>query len=708
MNNEAKYQGLLVENAQLKEQLRLLQEESNVLKKSFATNDQLYKEQFYRITENVNDIVYRFSLTEMRFEYISPQISKLFGYSQKEFYESSSILKKIIHPDFHADFFKYWREIKNGVSPDYYTLKILRKDLQERWIQQKNLLVSDPNGNVIAIEGIVSDVTDKKISEEAIIKNEAQIKAILNNLPHLAWLKSCDGYYLAVNDSFASSVGSSPEDIIGKNDYDIYSPEKAQQYRDQDLNLIVHKEKLFLEEQHHDSYWETFKAPIFDHQGEVIGITGISLEITKRKKNEEEIKIYSERLAIHNAKLKIINDELKRAKEKAEESDKLKSAFLANMSHEIRTPMNAILGFATLLKNKRLPEEKRDNFIDLINANCRQLLRIITDIIDISKIEAGQISIYNKNFNLNHSLQSLHSYFKEQIKTLSKPIDINFTPGLSSENAMIYTDKVRIEQILSNLLSNAVKFTNEGAIELGYNILDNTRLVFYVKDTGIGMTEKEQKIVFEHFRQANTSYNKLYGGTGLGLSISKGLADLLNGRITLASEYGVGSTFYLEVPFKPGFSTDEPILESSPNMEYYWPNKTILIAEDEEANYSLLENIIRPTRARIIRALNGREAVDYCSSNPNIDLVLMDVKMPEMNGLEATARIKKDHPDISIIIQTAYAMSSDEEKGKLAGCDDYFSKPLKIDDLLKKINQQLMHKRVTSRTGSEKSVKDSL
>ena len=582
-------------------------------------------------------------------------------------------------------------------------MKIIKRDGELKWVQQKNLIIKNEEGAVIAIEGIVTDITERKLTEEALINSEAQKNAILNNLPHLAWLKDCEGKYLSVNESFANSVHKSVEEILGKKDYDLYSDLIAQKYREEDLKIILTKKQLFIEEEMDKKWFETFKAPIFDNDGRVIGITGISLEISKRKKTEDDIKNYSEKLAIQNIKLKLINDELKMAKEKAEESDKLKSAFLANMSHEIRTPMNAILGFSTLMRTRVLTEEKRKDYIDLINSNCRQLLRIITDIIDISKIEAGQISIFNKNFNLNKMLQELYLNFSSQIEAMQKPIELVFKVGLTNEYSSVYTDKVRLEQILSNLLANAIKFTDRGKIEFGYFIDRRSDIVFYVKDTGIGMTQEEQNVIFDRFRQVSSSYNKIYGGTGLGLTISKGLAEKLGGKIWVESEIEVGSTFYFNIAYKPGIPVEkQPQIEYSKN--YIWRGKVILIAEDEEVNYNLLETILLPTKAKILWAHNGVEAIKICKNTPEIDIVLMDIKMPDVNGFEATKRIKKNRKDLPIIAQTAYAMSVDEDNCLRAGCDDYIAKPLRIDDLLNKINNYLRQDPISEKNTNKEKV----
>lgn len=660
------------------------------MRKSFLPEESYYKDRFYRITENVNDVVYRLKLPECRYEYISPQAKDMFGYESSSIYDAPLLIRKIVHPDSLPYFLEQWRLLLEGNAPDYYEIKIIRKDGKERWVQQKNLIIRSKNGEPVAIEGIVTDITARKIAEEALINSESVNKAILNNLPHLAWLKDTDGKYLSVNESFAASVNLTIEEIIGKTDFDLYPKEAATQYVEEDKQICITKKKLNVEEESNGHWWETFKAPIFDHDGRLIAVTGIALEITKRKANEEKITNYSEKLSIHNVKLKLINDELKSAKEKAEGSDKLKSAFLANMSHEIRTPMNAILGFATLIRNRVLSEEKKRDYIDLIHTNCRQLLHIITDIIDISKIEAGQISIFSKNFILNKLMNDLFMNYKNQIEVLGKPIELKINNGLKHDDSAIFTDKVRLEQILSNLMSNALKFTDKGYIELGYKV-NKQNLMFYVKDTGIGITKEEQAIVFDRFRQVSVDFNRVYGGTGLGLSICKGLAERLDGKIWVESKQGKGSKFLLSIPFKPGVLMEKPA-EIDYTNTYRWSGKTLLIAEDEETNYNLLESILAPTKAKILWAKTGFEAVEMCKKSKNIDLVLMDMKMPGMDGFEATKKIKAHRKELPVLAQTAYAMSTDEENCLQAGCDDYIAKPIRIDDLLYKVDRMIFLK----------------
>jgi CheY-like chemotaxis protein len=238
-----------------------------------------------------------------------------------------------------------------------------------------------------------------------------------------------------------------------------------------------------------------------------------------------------------------------------------------------------------------------------------------------------------------------------------------------------------------------LKFTESGAIKFGYIVNHKRNIEFFVSDTGIGLSENEQQVIFDRFRQVSSSYNKVYGGTGLGLSISKGLAEKLGGRIWVESELEKGSTFYFSIPYKPGIQMDYQE-EIDYTLEFNWQGKTILVAEDEDVNYNLIETVLSPTAAKIIRAKTGIEAIERMEEDIYIDLVLMDIKMPDMNGFEATKRIKQMRKNVPIIAQTAYAMSTDEENCIRSGCDDYISKPLRIDTLLKKIDKHVRQKEV--------------
>jgi signal transduction histidine kinase/CheY-like chemotaxis protein len=385
---------------------------------------------------------------------------------------------------------------------------------------------------------------------------------------------------------------------------------------------------------------------------------------------------------------KLMESELKNAKLKAEESDRLKSAFLANMSHEIRTPLNGILGFSELLKHKNLTVEKRLFYIDIICSNGKQLLNVISDIIDISKIESGQITIDNNSFCPETMLSDLHEHLKTELKAKGKPkIGTRELPDLNLRNTSIVADEIHLKQVLMNLLSNAVKFTNTGQISLGYEIR-KSNIEYFVSDTGIGIQAGFHKLIFERFRQANESASREHGGTGLGLAICKNLVELMGGKIWVVSTEGKGSEFRFSLPLIISSVKVDPEIYSAKDYDYSWPGKKILIVEDDNASMELLKETLRETYAVVYNADDGEKAL-LMHENINPDLILMDIRMPKLNGLEAIQLIRKTDPAVPIIAITAHAFVEDRINCKTAGADDYISKPVDQALLLSKIERFL-------------------
>jgi len=375
--------------------------------------------------------------------------------------------------------------------------------------------------------------------------------------------------------------------------------------------------------------------------------------------------------------------ELVEAKNKAEQSDKLKSAFLASMSHEIRTPMNAIIGFSQILEDAE-DDEERTECIELIKSNGNHLLALIDDIMDISKIEAGVFELHESEFSLNELMNEIYKVLEINENVKSKGLKIFVKNALSGSDSIIVADQKRLKQILINLAGNAAKFTDKGFIEMGYRLHIN-ELYFYVKDTGRGIELDKQAFIFERFMQVIENHEPEHEGSGLGLAISKSLIKLFNGDLWVESEIGKGSIFYFNLPFIKGSASTLTFEKTNSEiMEYNWKNKVIVIAEDVATNYLLVKKSLRKTEVELIWAKNGQEAVDECKNNA-VDLVLMDIRMPIMNGLEATRQIKQLFPDLPIIAQTAYAMDGDRERSLQAGCDDYIAKPINLKEFIELI-----------------------
>lgn len=383
--------------------------------------------------------------------------------------------------------------------------------------------------------------------------------------------------------------------------------------------------------------------------------------------------------------------ELVQAKTKAEESDQLKTAFLANMSHEIRTPMNGILGFAEMLNDDQLGEGSRKKYVEIINNNGKMLMDLIDDIIDFAKIEARQIKVLNQEFSLNALLTQIHSSFlSESFRKDKESVRIRIRKAFSNDECYIQSDPNRLRQILTNLVGNSIKFTKEGYVEFGYSEPKDGFIEFYVKDTGIGIPADKIDLVFERFVQADYSRSRKYSGSGLGLAISRGFVELMDGKMWAESVEHEGSTFFFTIPYMPAKKISrEELNKKKPRADFNWEGKLFLVAEDDTFSYKLLEGFLKKTQADIIHAEDGSQAVKMCMENENIDLVLMDVQMPEMNGMEATKLIKEFRNKLPVIAQTANAIAEEKQKCFEAGCDDFVTKPINISELFSKIDQWL-------------------
>ena len=421
----------------------------------------------------------------------------------------------------------------------------------------------------------------------------------------------------------------------------------------------------------------------------IIANKELAYQNEEKEDRAKELVIANKELLYQNEEKEKRATELGKAREKAEESDNLKTAFLHNLSHEIRTPMNQIMGFASFLKDPDLPENQRDDYIDIINNQSNQLLHIISDIVEISEITTGQVGLKLGAFSLGKMMDELSDEFKH--KTEPRNLQLRLNKKISDEDSLIQGDEGKLKQIISNLIDNAIKFTDTGSIDIEYSRAGE-RLIIAVKDTGIGIEEQEKQIIFDHFRQIEITMARKYGGMGLGLSISNAYIRMMSGVIRVESKPGEGSTFFVEIPYLPAIRLEESatnVLQSPVISRPEWKDKTLLIAEDEESNVQFLKAVLRSTEIQVLTAVNGLEAVEQCQTHPEIKVVLMDIKMPRMDGLEATKIIKSFRPDLSVIATTAFALASEREYILKAGCDDYLPKPITRGDLIEKIQKNI-------------------
>jgi len=405
------------------------------------------------------------------------------------------------------------------------------------------------------------------------------------------------------------------------------------------------------------------------------------VEYTKIPDNDPFVEVFAAIKLLQYDFNNIIKDRDKLI-EKAQQSEMLTSVFLANMSHEIRTPLNGIIGFSEIIAETKLDKSQK-KYIDIVQQNGETLLNIINDIIDISKFEANKISIVENSFNLHNLLYGVYETFNKLIK--NKDVELKlFLPTDNDE--LIISDEHRIKQVLTNLLSNSNKFTNKGEISFGYDIVeehDVKFIKFFVKDTGIGISEDSKKRIFERFTQLDSKASRKYGGSGLGLSISKNIVDLFSGKIWLKSTLNKGTTFYFTIPYKMAATTNKQVLNyNTINLD----NKAILIIEDDQNNYIYLKELLSAKNNNIKRAISGVEALELISEN-NFDVIFLDINMPGMNGWEIFSKIREIKPNAKIIAQTANAFKEDIEKAEKLGFNGYLTKPFNRKRLFEEINK---------------------
>lgn len=441
------------------------------------------------------------------------------------------------------------------------------------------------------------------------------------------------------------------------------------------------------------------EIPYFDHEHLIVGgITGFFGSIVGLI-----ILGYIDRLQKIDEEKAVLLSDLVVAKDQAEQHDRLKSAFLANMSHEIRTPMNGILGFASLLQEEDLSKEDQQHYLKIIEQSGYRMLNIINDIIDISKIESGSMKVSVSETNIDEQIDYIYTFFKPE--TDSKGLQLKVKKNLPANLSVLKTDREKVYAILMNLVKNAIKYTAEGSIEIGYaltgsldlNLPDLTRekadgkesFLLYVKDSGIGIPKNKQTIIFDRFVQVDATNKMAPQGAGLGLTISKAFVELLGGKIGVESEEGKGSVFYFTLPYRESGS-DKTLTENMPDKkadDVKLKKLNILIAEDEHNSEILIETVVKKIAAKIVKTADGPDTIRTCREHPELDLILLDIQMPELDGYEVAREIRKFNPDVVIIAQTAFALSDDKQKAIDAGCNDYIAKPIRKNELIELIQK---------------------
>lgn len=632
------------------------------------------------LLDNIPDAIY-FKDKESKFIRINKALSDRFMLNDP--------LKAIGYTD--SDFFGQEHAI-DAISDEQEIIRtgkpLINKEEMEVWLDKPptwvlttKMPLKNINGEIIGTFGISRDITELKKSEEQLMvakdnaeENERQFRSLFENMIEgFAYCKlifedsiPVDYIYLDVNNAFESLTGF--KNVAGKKVTDVIpgirqsDPKLFEIYNRVSQTGQSERFETFVKGMN-DWYSISVYSPRKEYFVTVFDV------ITERKKAEEE---------------------LIKARERAEESDKLKTAFLHNITHEIRTPMNAIIGFSGCLLDEKLDIDRRNYFIDIIIKSSHQLLSIINDIVNLATLEANQEKIIEKDVDVNLIYRLVYNQFVREAD--EKNISLVYSLPLPDGKAIIYTDETKFIKVLSNLLNNALKFTKQGIVTFGYSLKEGN-LEFFVQDTGIGIAPHMHEKIFERFMQVENSLTREYGGSGLGLSIAKAYVEYLGGRIYLSSELEKGSTFYFTIPGKKEAEQVDiiKIVSKAENIDFS-KKITILIAEDEQPNYLFLMEVLSDLNCNILWAENGLQAVEICKINEHIDLVLMDLRMPLMNGFEATKQIKILSPNMPIIAQTSYSSDLDMQKAFLYGCNDFITKPINSELLLSKINSLLVKK----------------
>ena len=565
-----------------------------------------------------------------------------------------------------------------------YENKIKTKSGTVRSILWHNSLLKDTNGKFTGVLSSGEDITKRKQVEKALLESNEKFQSYIEHSPVGIFVVDKTGKYYDCNPAAYEMVGYTREELLSINIIDllpVQEIEKGLQNFQKLLEDGFSKFEINLRRKDKSTVCVLLEAVQLPENNMFMAF---KTDIEKIKKAEIELRKKFDEIESINKKLGDSNAELIKAKEKAEESERLKSAFLTNMSHEIRTPMNGILGFAELLMKPDLTSDELQAYIQNIQISGARMLNTINSIVDMSKIESGLMKVNMNETNINERTELVHKFFKYEVE--KKGLRFVFKNGLPLNESIIKTDNEKVYAILTNLVRNAIKFTYEGSIELGYE-KKGEYLEFFVKDTGVGIPKKQHQMIFERFRQGSESLNRGFEGSGLGLSICKSYVEMLGGRIWLESDEGFGSVFYFTIPYHPVFEEKTIVKDSEEYKEVYVKKLKILIVEDDEMSYSLLTRVLQKISKEVLHAITGVEAVDACRNNPDLDLVLMDIRMPQMSGLEATQQIRQFNKDLIIIAQTAYAFSDDNEKAIEAGCNDYISKPINkylLYELIKK------------------------
>jgi|GEM_PF-574206 len=590
------------------------------------------------------------------------------GYARKEILGKN--IRLFASSENDGEIEKNISEILSGQTK-IHEVKNFRKDGTTCIVALYETKIILPDGKP-GILSVSNDVTEKKRSQERM----HTLSRALESIGECVSITDQQNRIMFINNAFCKTYGYNEEEIMGKDISIIRSSEDKENSALKILSDTLrggwNGELINVKKDGSEFPIELSTSPIKDDKGNPIALIGIAVDITERRRAQQELVL---------------------AKDKAEESDRLKSAFLANISHELRTPLNAIIGFSGLMIDTG-PDQDTISYANNILKSGQHLLSLVEDIFDTTMIEIGQIKInYDKTDVVSVLKEVKNILHGERLRENKTEVELILNIDTEEKHKYLLTDSRKLKQVLINLLRNALKFTDKGHIEFGFTEIDDAGenfLQFYVKDTGIGIDKKHHDAIFNIFRQIDDTHTRKFGGMGIGLSIAKKTIEKLGGKIWVESERLKGSVFYFTIPVLQ--ENNEKDKKSDDNEVTTLKNhsgKTVLIAEDDQSSYDFLRIFLTRMNIRVLWAKNGLEAVNICETDPSIDLVFMDIKMPVINGFEATRKIKNKRPKLPIIAQTAYAMLPDRDEAIKSGCDDYLSKPVKTKQLTEILEKYL-------------------
>ena len=606
------------------------------------------------------------------YKFVNQAFCLMMGYTENELLRMTVF--NLLDENQPVDFFM---EAKTKKKSSPVEVNLMRKDGVK--IMADIIEIKIKIGMQEYILATVRDITERKLSEEKL----QSLSQVVEQSPISVVITDTNGLIQYVNPKFVQKTGYSSQEVLGQNSRILKSWHTLhKKYKQLWQTLKAGDEwqgEFQNKKKNGELYWEsTTIFPILDAKGITKQFIALEEDITYRKESELLLQQKKHEIEVQNEEYKQLNAELLIAKNHAEKSDRLKSAFLANMSHEIRTPMNGILGFAGLLREPMLSGEEQKEYIDIIEKSGARMLNIINDIIDISKIESGLMTVNLIESNINDQIEYIYTFFKTEVE--SKGMKLSYIKSLNSIDSITKTDSEKVYAILTNLVKNAIKYSNKGSIEFGY-MKKGKYLDFFVNDTGIGIDKDRQKVIFERFIQADIHNRMSIQGAGLGLSISKAFVEMLGGKIWVKSKVGIGSSFHFTIPYNTIANIETVLAIILPETESNNPIKKLktLIVEDDAISKLLITKVVTKYSHEVLCVNTGVKAIETCLKNPDIDLVLMDINMPEMNGYEATKQIRQFNKKIIIIAQTANAFASDKIEAINSGCSDYMTKPINLD-----------------------------